>query len=179
MPIMLSLIRVATLTGILSVFVQGAVVLDGRQLFTDLPTVASATNSPPLPTGGTGTASIVTTGGTGAASIVTTGSHGIGQTQVTKQAMAFSPPLFTPIPIGTGSVESPGVGGAGATVEDNSTGEAGINFTPGASAVPAQLGKPVFAERITSQELTLQGASATPTTSTAPTVNTHPVALRG
>ncbi|PBK62098.1 hypothetical protein ARMSODRAFT_964467 [Armillaria solidipes] len=172
---MLSLIRLAALAGVLSLSVQGAVVLDGRQLegpgpavhpsaCTDLTTVSSATDSLPFPTDST---------------VGTIGSPRIVHPQVTKRAKVFSPPLFTPIPIGTGSVESPGAGGSCPTVETNSTGEAGRTFTPGASAVPVQLGKPIFTEPITSREFTLEGASATPTASTAPTVDTQAVSLRG
>ncbi len=174
---MLSLLRVAALAAILSVLVQGAVVLDGRQLeapgpavhpsvCTDLTTVASATDSLPLPTDGTGPHAIDTIG-----------FPRIGHPEVTKRAKLFSPPLFTPIPISTGSVGGSDVGGSCATVEANSTGEAGT-FTPGASAVPVQLAKPIFTESITSRKFTLEGASATPTASTAPATDTHAVTPR-
>ncbi len=176
---MLSIIRLAALAGVLSLSVQGAVVLNGRQLeapgpavhpsaCTDLTTVPSATDSPPLPTDGTGPHAIGTIG-----------SPRIVHPEVTKRAKVFSPPLFTPIPIGTGSVGSPDVGGSCATVEANSTSEAGSTLTPGASAVPVQLAQPIFTEPITSGKFTLEGASATPTASTAPAVDTHAVALRG
>ncbi|KAK0209873.1 hypothetical protein IW262DRAFT_498096 [Armillaria fumosa] len=172
------LIRLAALAGVLSLSVQGAVVLNGRQLegpgpvgppsaCTDLTTVAAATDSPPLPSDGTG------------------GIGPIGSPRIvhpTKRAKVFSPPLFTPIPVDTSSVESPGVEGSCTTVEANSTSEAGSNVTPGASAVPVQLvqlSKPIFTEPLSSHEVTLEGASATPTTSTGHTGNTHAVGLRG
>lgn len=177
---MLSIIRLAALAGVLSLSVQGAVVLNGRQLeapgpavhpsaCTDLTTVASATDNLPLPTDGTGAHH----------PIGTIGSPRIGHPEVTKRAKVFSPPLFTPVPIGTGSVGGPDVGGSCATIEANSTAEAGSTFTPGASAVPVQLAKPIFTEPITSRKFTLEGASATPTASTAPAADTHAVALRG
>ncbi len=172
---MLSLIRVATLAGFLSVLVQGAVVLDGRQLgepvhphaCTDLTTVASATDSLPLPTDGAG-----------AQPIGTTGSPRIGPPRVTKRAKAFSPPLFTPIPIGTGSVGSPDVGGSCATAETDSAGEGGSTFTPGASLAETVQGTPVFTSRVTSQKSIFEGASAAPTTSTAQVFTTHAVTQR-
>ncbi|KAK0430080.1 hypothetical protein EV421DRAFT_1860863 [Armillaria borealis] len=155
---MLSLLRVASLAGILSVLVQGAVVLDGRQLgepgpvvhpnaCTDLPTVASATDSIPLPTFGAG-----------AEPAGTIGSPRVGHPQVTKRDKSFSLPLFRPVS-SAATEGSRGVGGSCATVDVDSTGDTGGTLTRGASAT------------------LVQPASATPAASTAPTVNNH--AVRG
>ncbi|KAK0491878.1 hypothetical protein EDD18DRAFT_1465653 [Armillaria luteobubalina] len=170
------LVRLAALAGVLSLSVQGAVVLNGRQLerpgavgppsaCTDLTTVAAATDGLPLPTDGTGEP----LGPFRSPRIV----------HPTKRAKIFSPPLFTPIPVDATSVESPGVEGSCTIGEANSTSKAGSTFTPGASAVPVQLDRPIFTEPILSQDVTLEGASATPTASTGHTVITHAVGLRG
>ncbi|KAK0231694.1 hypothetical protein EDD85DRAFT_956486 [Armillaria nabsnona] len=153
---MLSLIRVATLAGILSVSVQGAVVLDGRQLRGPGPLVVSQS------------AHIAA----GAQSTVTIGSSTIGlplASQVTMTSKAFSPPLFTPVGT-TAAVGSQGVGGNSATGDANSTGEAGQTFTSVAT--------PVFTPPVRSQELTIEGASAAPTASTVQVVTTHAVTPR-
>ncbi|KAK0472981.1 hypothetical protein IW261DRAFT_1611355 [Armillaria novae-zelandiae] len=174
---MFSLIRLAALAGVLCISVQGAVVRNRRQLegpgpivhpsaCTDLTTVASSTDSHPLPTNGTGEP---------------IGSRTIGSPRIvhpTKRAKLFSLPLFTPIPIDTASVEGPGVGGSCATVEANSTSDAGSAFTPGASAVPVQLNKPIFTEPIPSHEVTLEGASVTHTATPSPVAYTQAVGLR-
>ncbi len=158
---MLSLLRVAALAGILSFSVQGAVVLDGRQLRRPGPLVVSQS----------------THIAAGAQSTVTIGSSTIGlplASQVTMTSKTFSPPLFTPIGT-TAAVGSQGVGGNSATGDANSTGEAGQTFT--SVAMPVQ-GTPVFTLPVGSQELTFEGASASPTASTAQVVTTHVVTPR-
>ncbi|KAK0209838.1 hypothetical protein IW262DRAFT_1415564 [Armillaria fumosa] len=169
---MLSLIRVAALVGILAVSVECAVVLDGRQLGETGPVahtcacipfipIISATDNHPLPTDSTwapvGTIVVPVIG------------------HPTKRAKVFSPPLFAPVSIDTSSVESPSVGGSCTIVEADSTSGVGSTFTPGASAFPVQLVKPIFTEPVPSHEVTLEGASATPTASTDPAANTHAV----
>ncbi|PBK64599.1 hypothetical protein ARMSODRAFT_455840 [Armillaria solidipes] len=168
---MLSLIRLAALAGVLSLSVQGAVVLDGRQregpgpavhpsACTDVTTVSSATDSLPLPTDGT---------------VGTIGSPRVGHPKVTKRAKSFGLPLFTPVS-SVATEGSHGAGGSCATVDADSTGDTGGTLTRGASATLVQPGTPIFTSPVTNQELTFEVASATPA-STADTVNNH--AVRG
>ncbi|KAK0472993.1 hypothetical protein IW261DRAFT_1506082 [Armillaria novae-zelandiae] len=168
---MLSLIRIAALAGILSVGVQGAVVLDRWQLresgpvahtcaCIDIAPVASATDSHPLPTVHIG------------APIGTTGSP--RTVYLTEGTEVFSQPLFTRVPTGTSSVESgPSIGGSYTVVEASSAGEAGWTFTPGASATSVHFMKSIFTRLIPSQETTLEEVSVSRTASTVATADTQ------
>ncbi|SJL14974.1 uncharacterized protein ARMOST_18451 [Armillaria ostoyae] len=152
---MLSLIRVAALAGILSLSVQGAVVLNGQQLRGPGPhikTISPATNSHPAIR--TDTAGALSTGA------IRSGTIGLPLvSQVTKTSKAFSPPLFTPVGTPT-AAGSQGAGGNGATGDANSTGQASTSVATAVPVPPVQ-GTPIFTSSVTSQELTLEGASAT------------------
>ncbi|KAK0476282.1 hypothetical protein EDD18DRAFT_1216042 [Armillaria luteobubalina] len=168
---MLSLIRVAALTGILSVSVQCAVVLGERQLgelgsvahtcaCTPFTPVTSATDRYPL-----------RTDGTWAPISPITGSHIIGHP--TKQATVFSMPLFTHVPIDTTLGKTSSVGGSCTVVKGIS--EAGNTFTPGTGPVTVQLGNQItHTGPVPSLQLPVKGDSVTSTAATAPTDMTTP-----
>ncbi|KAK0491892.1 hypothetical protein EDD18DRAFT_1465662 [Armillaria luteobubalina] len=168
---MLSLIRVAALTGILSVSVQCAVVLGERQLGEPEPVAHTCACVPFTPITSATDRYPLRTDGTWAPISPVVGSQTIGYP--TKQGMVSSQPLFTHIPIGTTVGETSSVGGSHTVVKG--VDEAGSTFTPGTGPVTVQLGNQIIhTGPIPSLQLTVEGDSATSTAAMAPTDATTP-----
>ncbi|KAK0201310.1 hypothetical protein DFS33DRAFT_1447685 [Desarmillaria ectypa] len=132
---MLSLIHLSVLAGTLSVSVQGAVVLDGRPNREPGPAIpasadpiiitgpiSSATDTLHLPTFTTEDTSALSTVQVAIdTSSIPSQQSTFNRPQVTKEPKIFSPPLFTPLPIGTPSVKRLVAGGNGTIIQVNST----------------------------------------------------------
>ncbi|KAK0442489.1 uncharacterized protein EV420DRAFT_1578224 [Desarmillaria tabescens] len=178
---MLSLVHLAIIAGALSLSVRGAAVLDGRQLRgpgpvnpgSSHPTISTESISSTtdilhfssFSTEAASTQSTVQATTNSSTGITQESSHSLPQ--ATRGPKIFTPPLFTPLPIGTASVKRPIGGEQGATVEVNGTTTAGSPVATDATATALQLAGPVFTKPIMSEDLTPKETTATLLTASA------------